>query len=477
MACSSPRTMGTLAAAGRRTGGKTLNPYSVSLLIRQQKDPVVALKLFENPNPDADPKKPFRRSYLSYDLVVERLGRARMFPEMERVISMMKSERPRFVPKEPLFCNVIRSYGRSRLPGPAIRTFDSMPSFGCKRTARSVNSLLNALFNCRQFEKIRDLQDNLNSLCVPDACTYNILIKACCSNDSIGEARDLLSEMIERRIRPNGVTFGTLISYLCRRSDLDAAFRLKEEMWRIHHLEPTLVVYTSLIKGLCVANDLPAAFRLKEEMEASGIVSDAAVYATLMTGLFRSGRREKVDAVMKEMKANGCEADTVFYNSMINGFCKNGDFDAAFSAFDEMVGKKLKPDVFTFNTLIGSLCAAGRVRDAMDVFEDMPRWECLPDVVTYRMVFDGLCDAGELEDAAFLLDEMLFKSFIPHGVNLKKFIDSICKTCNLKLLESILTSVSSTAADLPMWEVAIQRVCGNCDRDELCRLLDSIAEV
>ncbi|CAN6444639.1 unnamed protein product [Victoria cruziana] len=469
--------MGILADAGRRTGGKTLNPYSLSLLIRQQKDPVVALKLFENPNPH-DSKRRFRRSYLSYDLIVERLGRARMFPEMERVISMMRSEWPRFVPKEPLFCNVIRFYGRSRLPEPAVSTFDSIPSFGCKRTVRSVNSLLNALFNCREFEKIRDLQNNLDSLCIPDACTYNILIKASCFNDLIGKARDLLSEMIERRVRPNGVTFGTLISYFCKGSDLDAAFRLKEEMWKIHHLEPTLVVYTSLIKGLCTVNNLPAAFKVKEEMEARGITSDAAVYATLMTGIFRYGRREEVDAVMKEMKANGCEANTVFYNSMINGFCKNGEFDAAFAAFDEMVSKKLKPDVFTFNTLIGALCDAGRVENAMDVFEDMPRWECLPDVVTYRTVFDGLCDAGALEDAAFLLDEMLFKGFIPLGLNLKKFIDSICRTCNLKLLESILTSVSkSPAADLAMWEVAIQRVCGNCHRDEMCRLLDSVAEV
>ncbi|KAK9204204.1 hypothetical protein WN943_014462 [Citrus x changshan-huyou] len=107
-------------------------------LLRLQKDPKLALQLFKNPNPnpndsEAHPLKPFRYNLLHYDLIITKLGRAKMFYEMQQILHQLKHD-TRVVPKEIIFCNVISFYGRARLLEHAFQMFDEMSSFNVQMT-------------------------------------------------------------------------------------------------------------------------------------------------------------------------------------------------------------------------------------------------------------------------------------------------------------------------------------------------------
>ncbi|KAJ4972199.1 hypothetical protein NE237_005298 [Protea cynaroides] len=414
---------------------KMITPFRLSPLLRLEKDTKLALQLFRNPNPDCS-QKPFRYSLLSYDIIISKLGRAKMFNEMEEILEQMREEN-RFSPKEVIFCNIITFYGRSRLSEQALRTYDRISSFRCQRTVRSLNALLNALLNCRKLDKIQEIYLDLDRYSSPDSCTYNILINAACRSKSLDVAWDLFDEMGKKGIQPNEITFATLISALCESSMLEDAFRLKEEMQRVFHVKPNAFVYVSLIKGLCKANELNLAFKLKEEMLMDNTLGlDSAVYSTLITALFRAGRKAEVSDVLEEMTKAGCKPDTVTYNAMISGFCMEKDFDPAFSVLDEMKEKGCKPDVISYNIIIAKLCKEGRSREACDLFEDMPRRGCVPDIVSYRSIFDGLCVGMEFKEATSILDEMVFKGFVPHDSSIQKFVDRLCrKGRNMSLVQ------------------------------------------
>nr|CAD1843222.1 unnamed protein product [Ananas comosus var. bracteatus] len=464
----------------------TISPFRLTSLLRLEKDPSLALTLFLNPNPNRNPAppsrppptKPFRYTARSYDLVVRKLGKARMFPEMESVLDRLLAD-ARVVPDEALFCGVIAFYGRARMATRARRAFDRIPSFRCRRTVRSLNSLLHALLQCGDLGAVRSLLVEFNAgEFAPDACTYNILIHAAAASGSIGNARDLFDEMRERGIKPSVVTFGTLITALCDNSMLHDAFRLKELMLESYNMKPNVYVYTTLIKALCKNTQMGLALKLKEEMLLDKeLTLDSAVYSTLIRMLFRAGRKGEVVGILEEMKGKGIEPDTVTYNAMLAGFCEDEkDFEAAFEVLNEMERKKCRADVVSYNTIITGFCKQGRWREARELFEDMPRRECRPDVVTYRILFEGMCGAEEFMEAGRVLDEMVFRGYAPRAENVKTFVEGVVEKCDWVLVESSLWRLSKVnALDLSGWEKAICGVLKDFQQFKLVELVDSLS--
>ncbi|WRX29697.1 Pentatricopeptide repeat - like 10, partial [Theobroma cacao] len=245
---------------------KPISPFRLSSLLRSEKDPTLAFNLFKNPNPDPKPPgKPFRYSPLSYDLIITKLGRARMFDEMEQVLHQLKND-TRLVPQEIIFCNAMKFYGRACLHERALQLFEEMPAYRCQRTVKSVNSLLNALLLSEKFDEMKQVFFGMEKYARPDACTYNILIRACCLSGCLDDASNLFDEMQRKGVKPNAVTFGTLIRGLCMEMKVKEAFKLKADMVRLHGLCPNPCTYSMMIKGLCRIGELSLAIRLKEEM-------------------------------------------------------------------------------------------------------------------------------------------------------------------------------------------------------------------
>ncbi|XP_023523314.1 putative pentatricopeptide repeat-containing protein At1g53330 [Cucurbita pepo subsp. pepo] len=455
---------------------KLISPFRLCSLLRLQKDPKLAFQLFLNPNPSSTkPPKPFRYSLLSYDLIITKLGRAKMFDEMEEILHQLKQE-TRFAPNEIIFCNVISFYGRARLLDRAFQVFDKIPSYGCKRTVKSANSLLDALLKCREFEKMAEVFVSIGNYGSPDACTFNILIHAACLCGDLDDAWEVFDEMPKRGVKPNVVTFGTLIYGLSLNSKLDEALRLKEDMVRVYGILPNASIYATLIKGFCGIGDLNLAFKLKEEMVTNKVKLDSAIYSTFISALFKHGRKEEVPEILAEMGENGCKPDTVTYNAMINGQCKENDLESAYKVLDEMVKKGCKPDVISFNTIMGRLCKEGKWDKAMDLLADMPRRGCSPDVVSYRTLFDGLCEMMQLQEATSILDEMIFKGYVPRSESINKLIDRLCQESNMELLWMVLNSLGrGNVMNVDIWARVVAFVCKvkASEASKLCDLLIS----
>ncbi|KAJ1262113.1 hypothetical protein BS78_09G082400 [Paspalum vaginatum] len=455
--------------------GKKFSSYHLAAALRREPDPAAAFQLFLNPPGSATPSSaPFRYSLLCYDLIISKLAAARLFPAMESVLSRLRSYLgPR--PREQLLCRVISAYGRARLPAAARRAF-AHPAFPEPRTVRSLNTLLHALLGCRA--PLRDLLAVCRDAGIPpDACTYNILIRAAAASGSIEHARHLFDEMLCRGIAPTVVTFGTVVAALCNAGQLEDAFEVKQMMVSQYDLLPNAYVYASLMKGLCEKGDVDAAVRLKEEMEGKAeLVLDSAVYATLIRAWFRVGRKGEVVGLLEEMKGRGIVANCVVYNAMIAGFCEDvRDPSAAFAVLDNMNKNGCKADVLSYNTLVAGLCKLGRWRDASELVEDMPRRGCPPDVVSYRMLFDGMCAAGEFLEADKVLGEMVFKGFSPSKDGARKFVQGIEREGDAALLESVLCRLARVnALESSGWEKAVSGVLDDPTEPSLEKHLDSI---
>ncbi|TKY66398.1 putative pentatricopeptide repeat-containing protein [Spatholobus suberectus] len=434
---------------------KRVSPFRLSSLLRSQKDPSLAFQLFLNPNPNPNhPTRPFRHSLLSYALIITKLGRAKMFPQMEQVLQQLHNE-TRFQFPEPLFCHVIAFYARARLPARAIRTFLSIPF----PTIKSFNSLLHALLTCRDFPSITRLLPRVRDFGAPDACTYNILLHACSVTGDVPRARKLFDEMHTCGVRPSVVTFGTLINMLCKSAQLDEAFKVKEEMERVFKVKPNVFVYTNLIKAVCEAGEFDCGFRMKDEMVRNNLRLDAVVYNTLISALFKAGKKGLGYRVLEEMRSGGGKPDSVTCNVMIGEFCREGNFEEAYKVLDDGV-EGVKPDVVGYNVAIGWLCKEGKWREADDLFRDMPRRGCAPDVVTYRTLFDGLCRWMQFEGAGLVLEEMIFKGYVPRSTSLNEFVGGLCREGDFEELLKVLCGLGRGGfCDEDVWKTVVSLAC------------------
>ncbi|XP_028763852.1 putative pentatricopeptide repeat-containing protein At1g53330 [Neltuma alba] len=451
---------------------KAISPFRLCSLLRLQKDPALALELFRNPIPNHDPEKPFRYPLLSYDLIITKLGRAKMFDQMEQVLHQLKQDKRIAVP-EVLFCEVISFYGRARLPARAFQTFESIPSFRCKQTIKSVNTLLKALLNCREYKKMREILSRFNEYGRPDAYTYNILINASRIGGDMEQAWAVFDEMLRNRVRPNVVTFGTLMNGLCSNGEIQEALKFKEDMTRNFKLKPNAFLYATLLKGLCQTGELSRAFSIKDEMVRNKVELDSAIYTTLIDALFKVGRKEEALVFMEEMKKSGCKPDIATYNVMISEYCREKNFEEAYKILEQ--AENLKPNVVSYNVIIGSLCREGKSIEANELFQDMPRRGCAPDVVSYRMLFDGLCSCMHLKEAALMLDEMIFKGYAPHSRSINEFVCRLCEKGDFQLLSAAMSSLGKgNFLNVELWKILVSMICKKEKPSESVELFDTL---
>ncbi|KAL0306591.1 UNVERIFIED_CONTAM: putative pentatricopeptide repeat-containing protein [Sesamum radiatum] len=366
-----------------------------------------------------------------------------MLPELELVVEKLKND-TRVVPEEIIFCNIITYYGRARLPHEALRVFDEIPSCRCQRTIKSVNTLLNSLLMCREFDKLREVFSGIGKYASPDACTYNILINACCMRSDLERAWKVFDEMRRRGVEPNVVTFGTLINGLCAISKLDMAFSLKRKMERDFKIKPNAHIYVALVKRLCKAGDLNKAIKLKEEMLRKKVELEPAVYSTLISAFFKAGRKGE-----------------------------EKEFDLAFAALSEMEKEGCKPDVISYNVIIAGLCREKKVREANKLLEDMPRLQCPPDVVTYKTLFDGLCDVQQFKEAACILDEMISTGYVPHSSGVCKYLDVLVQGKDKELWTCLFNLAKKNSIDRYIWRLVTSLVYKD-EHSNACELFNRL---
>lgn len=84
---------------------------------------------------------------------------------------------------------------------------------GCEVDREAYTALMSAYSRSGLFDKAFSILDQMKKIpdCGPDVFTYSILIKSCLQVYDFDAVNSLLSEMETHRIRPNTVTYNTLL--------------------------------------------------------------------------------------------------------------------------------------------------------------------------------------------------------------------------------------------------------------------------
>ncbi|KAG2688630.1 hypothetical protein I3760_09G105500 [Carya illinoinensis] len=278
---------------------------------------------------------------------------------------------------------------------------------------------------------------------------YNVTIKVFRKCRDLVGAEKLFDEMLERGLKPDNVTFSTLITCarMCslpnkavewfekmptfgcdpddvtysamidaygRAGNIDMALSLYDRArtgkWRI---DP--VTFSTLIKVYGVSGNFDGCLNVFEEMKALGAKPNLVIYNTLLDAMGRAKRPWQAKTIYKEMINNGFSPSWATYASLLRAYGRARYSEDALSVYEEMKEKGMELTVVLYNTLLAMCADVGYVDEAVKIFEDMKNsGTCKPDSWSFSSLITIHSCSGKVSEAEAMLNEMLEGGFEPN---------------------------------------------------------------
>uniref|UniRef100_A0A0E0R0X8 K Homology domain-containing protein n=1 Tax=Oryza rufipogon TaxID=4529 RepID=A0A0E0R0X8_ORYRU len=221
----------------------------------------------------------------------------------------------------------------------------------------------------------------------PDLCTYGILIGCCCRAGRLDlgkmdEAMKLLSGMVSVGLKPNTVTYSTLINGYCK----------------ISRMEDALVLF--------------------KEMESSGVSPDIITYNIILQGLFQTRRTAAAKELYVRITESGTQIELSTYNIILHGLCKNKLTDDALRINDEakdlfvaFSSNGLVPNYWTYRLMAENIIGQGLLEELDQLFLSMEDNGCTVDSGMLNFIVRELLQRGEITRAGTYLSMIDEKHF------------------------------------------------------------------
>ncbi|KAL5227597.1 hypothetical protein ABZP36_015862 [Zizania latifolia] len=441
---------------------KTITADHLHRLVRAERDPRRALALFDaataRPSsscaPASTPDAPVVPSLDTVSLLTSRLSSAGLLPLATSLLSRSRDLFPSPAALEAPFLSLLRAYSRAHQPLSALHLFRSAPSaLAIPHSARSYTAVLanlvahshlplarslladmraagfapttatyNVLIKAHCSDATAPIDDAVRlfrNISKPDACSYNTVIDGLCRRGRLPDARDMFAEMIAKGIAPTVVTYTTVIHWLAREACFDDALEMFDEMAK-RGIMPNVVTYSSLIDGLCKGGRATSALKLLDRMVKEKKLPNTITYSSVIDGLYKEGQLGEAMEVLDRMHVQGRKPDAGLFGKLIVGLCDAGRAVEAANYLDEMILAGIQPNRVTWSlharindAVVTTLCAKGEVGRAFRVYQSMRTRGISTEPRTFHLLVECFSKKNDLEKAARVVRDMLSERCIP----------------------------------------------------------------
>ncbi|CAN8287942.1 unnamed protein product [Cochlearia groenlandica] len=331
---------------------------SLSSIVNDERNPKRIVEKFKK----ACESDRFRANIAVYDRTVRRLVAAKRLHFVQEILE--EQNKYRDMSKEGFAVRIINLYGKAGMFENAQKVFDEMPERNCKRSVLSFNALLSAYGVSKKFDEVEQLFNELpDKLSIkPDIVSYNTLIKALCHKGSLPEAVALLGEIENKGLKPDIITFNTLLLSLY----LNGLFEQGEEIWDKMVVEKNIDIdirsYNARLLGLAIETKSKELVDLFEDMKASGIKPDVYSFNAMIRGSINQGKIAEAESWYKEIVKHGYRPDKATFALLFPAMCKAGDFESAIELCKEVFSKRYIVALATLQQLVDDLVVKGSMR-------------------------------------------------------------------------------------------------------------------
>lgn len=268
------------------------------------------------------------------------------------------------------------------------------------------------------------------NIILPDVKACNILMNVYAKLANAEAAQNLMDQMKYGngtdvpRLRPNIVTYNTLLDACHKAGELDAALQAKAQLDQELNIFPDARTYTSLIAtvggrkssvAVSGANDPRLAFELLDEMLSRDIRPNGMTYSALIDACSRCGktdmalsglramlRQKKVEKrARKTMNDDGDDSlcnEVGAWTAAINAMGKAGRIETAVRLFRTMYRAGIMPNTVTCGCLADRLLKHGRTAETLELLDFMKQHRIVPSEIMYTSLMSSAGKLVEMEN-------------------------------------------------------------------------------
>lgn len=183
----------------------------------------------------------------------------------------------------------------------ASRIFEDMTMQGVQPDLISYSTLIKGHCVKSELEDALQLFGEMRRKGIkPDSIVFNSLLDGCARKEMPSLCEQVVADMVKAGIQPGNHSASILIKLYGRIRDLDAAFRVVDEMPNTYGFRPNVAVYTTLMSACTWNGRLDLALKLRLRMREEGQQADEKTYSTLLRGALRAGSCEVMAQLMTE---------------------------------------------------------------------------------------------------------------------------------------------------------------------------------
>jgi pentatricopeptide repeat protein len=247
------------------------------------------------------------------------------------------------------------------------------------------------------------------------------MINACAQAHDAERAARWFSAIQSRGLRPNRISFGTLIGSHAKLGNVAQAEELSRKMSEAG-LQKDEVVYNSLINACAKAGEQQKAEQWLRTMLSEGISPNQKAYSGLIQACVRSNDLAKAEEWFECMEEAGGTPDLIAFSSMIHVAAKIGTVKKAEYWMSRMISYGITPNVVCFNTLLHAFARSGAYKPAVEWVARMRTHNVTPNRITLNTMMHASIIGGGPKDTEHWLQCMVQGGIRPDKVTLSTLL-------------------------------------------------------
>merc|ERR1719421_2834966 len=365
------------------------------------------------------------------------------------------------------YMSLIRAAGRERNLAKALSLLEDLERSPIPIDTTAYNCVLDVCVACNNQQAAKDLFKRMRDGGHLDVISYNtylktLLSKNCGSTGSASDIAHVLQEMRSQGIKPNPVTYNSLINAAISRGDLLGAWQYVEDMEGqgiqvdaftcsilmkgVKHsskrddvekvlalierakVSPDEVLVNSLLDACVRLRNGPLLTQVLQQFRATGVVPSLHAYATLIKAYGHARQLDQVWALWQELTVErGITPNEEVLTCMADACAANGDLSGAVRVLRDVKHAGLGSGGHqVFCGLIRACLQRKELNHAMELYEEMDKNDITCTLTSFNMLIDALARGGDMTRVARLFRNKYQKNVAPDLVTYSTVIKGYC---------------------------------------------------
>lgn len=226
-------------------------------------------------------------------------------------------------------------------------------------------SLIDFYFKCGRVYLAENVFRKLGKT---DTNSWNAMISGYASVGSYFEALSVFDEMKTTGIRPDPITFTSILSVCSQMASLEKGKEIHESI-NENKLEMNEIVMGALLEMYAKCGAVNEAYEVFERLPRKDLMS----WTSMITGYGSHGQAREALSLFAKMRQENIKPDKVTFLAVLSTCSHGGLVDEGCYYFKLMMTEYgIKPETEHYSCLIDLLGRAGRLREAYKIFQQTP---------------------------------------------------------------------------------------------------------